>query len=82
MINKIGFTIVKQASNINWEYYFSIDPKISGVHESHSAFYTHTGKTILTKSVYDSSSELIKLLQILNSINPSGNYEICPVIFE
>lgn len=75
-----SFTVVKFAQDEAWQYYWEEDPKITGVHLSHSAAYTYSGKSVEMPVDFVSVIEAENYKNKLNEHNSSGCYDICPVI--
>lgn len=80
-INKMKYVIVKYAQDSVWGHYFLDDPK-QGVHLSHSAFDTPTGKDCNVKLSYESyeQEQALRDLENINAANPVGSYALCPLI--
>lgn len=74
----MDWIIVKHAGDNSKFFYFEDDPKM-GCHESYSAYFTPTGKTI-AKQKYDDYEEAQQDCALLNTVNPVGDYAVCPVI--
>jgi hypothetical protein len=73
------FTIVKHADDESWKDYWEIDPKIRGVKCTHSAFFTHVGKYLEIKIVYENLAEALEDLARMKKNNPNAGYAICPL---
>jgi hypothetical protein len=77
----MSYTIVKHAQKDVWEYHFDTDPT-KGVHVSHSAAFTHSGKCADLEVEYEDLQEANEACHRINEQNPCGNYAVCIVIPE
>ncbi len=76
------YIIVKHAGN-TWEHYFNEDPKSgNGVHISHSAAYTHTGRQLNIQETYLNKDEVDTHCKLINERNPVGDYAVCRLLEE
>jgi hypothetical protein len=76
------YIIVKHAGS-SWEYHFDEDPQAgNGVHISHSAAFTHTGKNLNIQETYSDKDTADNDCILLNERNPVGNYAVCRLLAE
>lgn len=74
-----AFVVVKHA-NEHWKHYWEEDPKITGVHFSHSAADSHTGKELGISPFYLNKGDAEIACIKMNHHNPCGYYAVCPLI--
>lgn len=72
------FIIVKGAAPTIWPHYFDDDPQ-KGVHSAHNAAYTPSGLG-LPLTPFNSREEAAPWLQNILLLNPSGYYDVCPLL--
>lgn len=78
---KQKFVVVKHAKHL-WQSKWEEDPKITGVHISHSAAHTFTGNEAGCEESYTDVVAAEAMAVKLNSVNPCGDYAVCPLFTE
>jgi hypothetical protein len=58
------------------------DPRIKGATLDESCCFTHTGRSLDLRQMYDTPEDAEKDCKRINEYNPSGYYAVCPLIDE
>lgn len=73
------FVIVKHGSKDVSHHYFAENPR-KGVEITASAHESYTGENVGIKPFYEDKTLAIEDCHKMNEYNPTGQYEVCPVI--
>jgi hypothetical protein len=73
------YVVVKNAGE-DWQKFWALDPKETGVISIESAAHTFTGTVALCEEKYNDRESAEMMAVKIRALNPSNTYAVCPLV--